>query len=266
MQAPSRSPARGWLNRPPPPTSKPRPPASRATRLFARNPRPPKTMRLLFINRQSSARPITSQKKGLSRWSRRRRTTLTDPSTIEGPGALILIASCGPILSFLSLSVRPAGVGFPIKQLSRQSLRETTGVPISAAESIASQVRSAPGPRGVSGRDGAEPGREPEHGRQVPASAGGRRAERRSAPKSPRPCRGFPPPTGPRRSSAARRGFVTVGHARQMAARRLPASAGCLANANRRRALAASLTPVQTLPFWGKENSVPLTENAAAFS
>jgi hypothetical protein len=127
------------------------------------------------------------------------------------PSALTAAEVAPPILSFLSLSVRPVGVGFPIKQLSRQSLRETTGVPISAAESIASQVRSAPGPRGVSGRDGAEPGREPEHGRQVPASAGGRRAERRSAPESPRPCRGLPPPTGPRRSSAARRGFVTVG-------------------------------------------------------
>gem|GEM_PF-6695261 len=28
----------------------------------------------------------------------------------------------------------------------------------------------------------------------------------------------------------------------------------------------ASLTPVQTLPFWVKENSVPLKENATAFS
>jgi hypothetical protein len=54
------------------------------------NPRPPKTMRPISINRQSSARPITSPKNGLSRWSRQRRTTLTAPDTINGPGALIL--------------------------------------------------------------------------------------------------------------------------------------------------------------------------------
>jgi hypothetical protein len=45
------------------------------------------------------------------------------------------------------------------------------------------------GPRGVSGRDGAKPGREPEPRRQVTAGAGGRRAKRRRAPDSPRRCR-----------------------------------------------------------------------------
>jgi len=55
------------------------------------NPRPPKAMRPISINRQSSTRPITSPKNGLSRWSRQRRTTLTAPDTINGPGALILI-------------------------------------------------------------------------------------------------------------------------------------------------------------------------------
>ena len=63
-----------------------------------------------------------------------------------------------------------------------------------------------PGPRGVSGRDRAKPSREPESGRQVATGAGGRRAERRSAPVSPRPCRIRPPlhEAAPIQRSAAR--------------------------------------------------------------
>jgi hypothetical protein len=75
------------------------PPQNRARRTgeqrgcIPENPRPPKTMRPISINRQSSARPITSSKNGLSRWSRQRRTTLTAQDTINGPGALILTIS-----------------------------------------------------------------------------------------------------------------------------------------------------------------------------
>jgi len=63
-----------------------------------------------------------------------------------------------------------------------------------------------PGPRGVSGRDGAKPSRQPEPGRQVATGAGRRRAERGSAPVSPRPCRILPPlhEAAPIQRSAAR--------------------------------------------------------------
>ncbi len=165
-------------------------------------------MRPLSINRQSSTRPITSPKNGLSRWSRQRRTTLTAPDTINGPGALILVASCGPILSSVGLSVSVVGVDFPDHEMvAGQSLRDFASVRISAAASAASPMRlTFLAPRGVSGRDGAEPGREPEHGRQVPASAGGRRAKRRSTSGSPRPCHIVPRlhEGGPMQRSAAR--------------------------------------------------------------
>jgi hypothetical protein len=122
------------------------------------------------------------------------------------------------------------------------------------------------GLRGVSRRDEAKPSREPEQGRQVAASAGGRRAKRRCAPESPRPCRLVPPlhEAAPIQRSAAR---FRVG-------RQFPPS-GCPAGFGQRvlpgechsTACNSSVTYARpALPFWGKETSVPLKENETTFS
>jgi hypothetical protein len=119
---------------------------------------------------------------------------------------------------------------------------------------------------GVSGRDGATPGREPEHSCQVAESAGRRRAERRSAPESPRPCRILPPlhEAAPIQRSAAQ---IRVG-------RQFP-SGGCPVGSGQRVLRGECHSPVSNsgvtyarpaLPFWGKESSVPLKENETTFS
>jgi hypothetical protein len=59
---------------------------------------------------------------------------------------------------------------------------------------------------------------------------------------------------------------VTVGDPHWVVAWTKLAGACWLVDASRRGALVASFTPVQTLPFWGKENSVPLKENEDSFS
>jgi hypothetical protein len=223
-------------------------------------------MRPLSINRQSSARPITSRKKGLSRWSRRRRTTLIDPNTIEGPGALILVASCVTILTIARQSLAAKSFDFTIVKPDLGAQGEAPSVRISWALSVASPMRSAPAR--AESRDATERSRAGSRSpaaRWRPAQADGGRSE------GARPClraraassRHF---TRPRRSSAARRGFVTVGDPHRVAARSRLAGECWLADASRRGAVVASLTPVQTLPFWGKENSVPLKENEDSFS
>ena len=192
-------------------------------------------MQSLFINRQSSARPITSPKQGRSRWSRRRRTTLTGPDIIAEPGALILTARCESVRILAAASAASPGRLAPTR-----------------AESRAATERSRAGSRGVAAT-------------WRPAQADGRRAKERARVSAPRVASSRYS-TRTHRSSAARRAFVTVGNARRAAARRFSPSACCPADATRRRVMGASLTPVQTLPFWGKENSVPLKENENSFS
>jgi hypothetical protein len=190
---------------------------------------------------------------------------LTDPNTIEGPGALILVASCEPILSAVGLSVSMVCVDFPTMKWGQESLREITGVRISAAKSTASQVRSTPAR--AESRDATERSRAGSRstvGRCRPAQADGGRSEG----ARPSLCAGaasFRRFTRPRRSSAARRGFVMVGDLPRVSPRVDLAGVSWLADATGPRAWLASLTPVQTLPFWGKENSVPLKKNTGVF-
>ena len=206
-------------------------------------------MRPLSINRQSSARPITSRKKGLSRWSRRRRTTLTDPNTIDGPGALILVASCEPILSAVGLPVTVVWVDFSTMKLDRKSPGEIAGVRISAAESTASQMHSTPAR--AESRDATERSRAGSRsmdGRCRPAQADGGRSD--GARPSLRAGAAANRPTRRRRGAggwrAPRRGLA-VGHSgkpmRLVAA--VPCAADCCLCGHGvvRR---ASLTPVQT--------------------
>ena len=223
-------------------------------------------MRPLSINRQSSARPITSRKKGLSRWSRRRRTTLIDPNIIEGPGALILVASYVTILAVARQSLAAKRFAFTIVKPDLAAEGEATSVRISSVPSVASLMRSASAR--AESRDATERSRAGSRSRAArwrPAQADGGRSE------GARPClraraASSRHSTRPRRSSAARRGFVTVGDPARVAARTRLAGVCWLADASRRGAMVASLTPVQTLPFWGKENSVPLKENEDSFS
>ena len=225
-------------------------------------------MRPLFINRQSSVRPITSPKKGLSRWSRRRRTTLTDPNTIIGPGALILVASCEPVPTAMRQGIVVVAVVFPVAEPTRNAGRDPARVRISAAVSAESQLRRTPARE--ESRDATErspAGSRSTGARRRSAQADGGRSE--GARPSLRACAGLSrDSTRARRSSAARRVFVAVGRSNQPLIRRLPASARRQAGAGQSRPVAflrASLTPVQTLPFWGKENSVPLKKNTGVF-
>lgn len=75
----------------------------------------------------------------------------------------------------------------------------------------------------------------------------------------------FPRSTRPRQSSAARRGFVMVGDFSRVSTLVDFTGVPWLVGAIGPRAWLASLTPVQTLPFWGKENSVPLKKNTSVF-
>jgi hypothetical protein len=149
-------------------------------------------MRSLFINRQSSARPITSPKMGLSRWSRRRRTTLTGLDIISEPGALILTAPCEPVVSFVRKSVGAKGVDFPTVKSSRESQRETTSVRILAAASATPPVRLAPAR--AESRDATERSRAGRRGVAAtwrPAQADGWRSEG-ARPCLRAPCRIIP--------------------------------------------------------------------------
>ena len=214
-------------------------------------------MQPLSINRQSFARPITSQEEGLSRWSRRRRTTLIEPNTIEGPGALVLVAACatmptatGPVLGarrFVFTTVKP--------DLAARG--EAPSVRISWALSVASPMRSAPAR--AESRDATERSRAGSRSaaaRRRPAQADGGRSDgaRPSLRARAASSRHF---TRPRRSSAARRGFVSVGNSRKAAARWFSVSTSCAANAARRRATVASLTPVRRYPFGVRRPASP---------
>jgi hypothetical protein len=163
-------------------------------------------------------------------------------------------------------SVGAKGVDFPTVKSSRESQRETTSVRILAAASATPPVRLAPAR--AESRDATERSRAGSRG-----VAAMWRPRRRTAGEAKERARVSAPgvassrySTRTHRSSAARRGFVTVGHARRAAARRVSVSGCCPTDATRRRVMGASLTPVQTLPFWGKENSVPLKENENSFS
>jgi len=74
------------------------------------NPRPPKTMRLISINRQSSARPLTATQRRSARWSAGTSKTLREANTISGPGALILTI---PDFASVRISVA-AAVALPV--------------------------------------------------------------------------------------------------------------------------------------------------------
>ena len=191
---------------------------------------------------------------------------MIDPNTIEGPGALILVASCVTILAVARQSLAAQRFAFTIVKPDLAAEGEATSVRISSAPSAATPIR--PTPARAESRDATERSRAGSRrpaARWRPAQADGGRSE------GARPClraraassRHF---TRPRRSSAARRGFVAVGEPHRVAARTKLAGACWLADASRRGAMVASLTPVQTLPFWGKENSVPLKENEDSFS
>ena len=207
-------------------------------------------MRPISINCKSSARPISS------------------PNTIIGPGALILVASCGPVPTAVWQRIVVVAGGLPVAETTRNAGRDPAGVRISAAVSAESQLRQTPAR--AESRDATE--RSPAGSRSTgarwrPAQADGGRSERarpslRARAGSSRRL------TRARRSSAARRVFVAVGRSNQPLIRRLPASARRQAGAGQSRPVAflrASLTPVQTLPFWGKENSVPLKKNTGVF-
>ena len=179
-------------------------------------------MQSLFINRQSSARPITSPKKGRSRWSRRRRTTLTGPDIISEAGALILTAPCEPGVSFVRNSVGAKSVDFPTVKSSWGLPRETTSVRILAAASAASPVRLLRPARSLGTRQNAAgpgAGAWPPRGGQRRRTAG--EAKERARVSAPRVASSRHS-TRTHRSSAARRAFVTVGNARRAAARWMP--------------------------------------------
>ena len=191
---------------------------------------------------------------------------MIDPNIIEGPGALILVASCVTILAVARQSLAAKRFAFTIVKPHLAARGEAPSVRISWALSVASPMLSAPAR--AESRDATERSRAASRSRAArwrPAQADGGRSE------GARPClraraassRHF---TRPRRTSAARRGFVTVGDPHRVAARTKLARACWLADASRRDARVASLTPVQTLPFRGKENSVPLKENEDSFS
>ena len=99
----------------------------------------PKTMRSLFINRQSSARPITSPKMGLSRWSRRRRTTLTGLDIISEPGALILTEPWESVRILAAASAAP-----PVRLASaRAESRDATERSRAGSQGVAATWRPA---------------------------------------------------------------------------------------------------------------------------
>jgi hypothetical protein len=190
-------------------------------------------MKPLFNNQSFPARPITSPETGRSRWSRQRRTTLTDPNTIEGSGARMLAAKS-----------------------PRETLSANAGVRISVAPSAAFPVRFTGGQRGVSGRDRAKPRREPERSCQVAASAGGRRgaAEERARVSASVPF--FP-------------GLPPLGHQGRVIAGSWPEGLFCSATAVCPGVVATSLRvtyATQTLRASVKGNCVPLIKNTGVFS
>lgn len=158
------------------------------------------------MQRQFPARPITSPKNGrsmveptqeddLDRPKHNRRAGRADPDRRRRiQHRRVAVPGHRPSRWF---SGRPTGSGVASR---------FRGCPHFADGPQRSARATDCGPRGVSGRDGAKPGREPEPGRQVATGAGGRRAERRSAPESPRPCRIIPSLHGdaPIQRSAAR--------------------------------------------------------------
>lgn len=225
-------------------------------------------MRPRFINRQNSARPITSPEKGLSRWSRRVRTTLTDPDTIDGPGALIFIAPCDGNATIPVPVATASDVAVPVGMRRPKSPRHFESVRISGVPFIVTQVR--PAPARAESRDATErsrAGSRSRTGRCRPAQADGGRSE--GARPSLRARAVAIRPTRRRRGAgvwwAPRRGLVVGASGRPM----LPAAAVPGA-ASRRQGRpgalrGASLTPVQTLPIFGKGNSVPLKKNTGVF-
>ncbi len=135
-----------------------------------------KPMQFSDINRQFPARPITSRKMGPSRWSRRRRTTLTDPDTISRPGALIVVRPCGLPGPFVHQREDP-----PSGRYFNCQIHLRIGADDGKCPDFGGTLRPIAGvfhlgPREVSGRGQAKPGRKPEPGYQVAGGAGGRRA------------------------------------------------------------------------------------------
>ena len=206
-------------------------------------------MRPLLLNRQSTARPITSPKKGLSRWSRQRRTTLTAPNTILGPGALILTTPGEPVPTSLPQAITVVAIAFTVVKTARQSQGETTSVRFSAAVSAASPVQLVPA--GAESRDATERSRAGSRSvatRWQPAQADGGRSEG-ARPRLRARAASSRHSTMPRRTSAARCGFVTVGHPYRAPARQFPVSVCGPAGWRSPASAWASLTPVRTLPF-----------------
>lgn len=220
-------------------------------------------MRLSIMQRQFPARPITSpkiersmveptQEDNLDRPKQNRRAGRADPDRRR--------------------RVYPRCVAVPGRRPGRWVSRRPTGADdtvrsrgcphfFGGSTRLARATHS--GPRGVSRRDGAKPGREPEPGRQVAAGAGGRRAKRRRAPESPRRCRFTSSLHGdaPIQCSAARfrdrRLFQPWGHRAPAGWRvryRECTSAAHRCGAPRGTCASANLTD------FGKGNSVPLSK------
>ena len=199
------------------------------------NPHPPKTVRPISINRQSSTRPITSPKNGLSRWSRQRRTTLTAPDTINGPGALILII---PDFASVRISVA-ASAALPGRFVpARAESRIATECSRAGSRCVATPWRSAQADGGRS--EGARSG--------LRARAISSRDSTRAG-----------------RCSAARPAFGSVGRGRNAGRPYLGSGANCGPLAGFIPVPMRVTYAIQTLPARAKENSVPLIKNATAF-
>ena len=182
---------------------------------------------------------------------------MTDPNTIEGPGALILVASCDPNVPFVAQSIRAVGVDFSIVKSDRKSQGESMGVRISAAESTASQVRSTPAH--AESRDATERSRAGSRSvlaRWRPAEADGWRKRGASPCLRARAARSAGS-TMARRNSAARGGSSWRSETGPLPSGRLPVFLG---SAGLRRltlrvsvTCRAALTEIETLRFERKE-------------
>lgn len=193
---------------------------------------------------------------------------MTARNTIAGPGARIPTAGGEFTTAVSRCPVIALAVGFPVVPRAAVSPLASAGVRILPTGRSAAHVR--PTAARAESRDATERSRAGSRSRAArwrPAQADGGRSDgaRPSLRAHAASSRRF---TGTRRSSAARRVFVTVDRPNQVVIPRSPAGAHGSANAHRPRsgaAMDASLARPQTLPISVRGTASPLQKNTAVF-